>query len=64
LCTNVPLKTLSFDSAEIQVHQLVGSFVGDGLGIRVGSLLSGVGSRVVGNLVGLGLGNSEGLGEG
>jgi len=48
----------------MQEHQLVGTFVGDTLGIWVGSLLSGVGSRVVGNLVGLGLGNNEGLSEG
>jgi len=61
----MPLKAVaSFDSAEMQVHQLVGSLVGDRLGIWVGPLLTGVGLRVVGNLVGLGLGNSEGLGEG
>jgi len=48
----------------MQIHQLVGSFVGDTLGIWVGSLLTGVGSRVVGKLVGLGLGNNEGLSEG
>jgi len=35
--------------------------VGLGLGIKVGSADNGVGSRVLGNLVGLGLGTRDGI---
>jgi len=38
-----------------------GKAVGLGLGIRVGSAESGVGSKVVGSLVGLGVGIVEGI---
>ena len=48
----------------MQVHQLVGDWVGEKLGVNVSSALIGVGSRVVGIFVGLGLGIDEGLDEG
>lgn len=40
---------------------VVGSAVGAGDGIKVGSSLNGVGSKVVGYLVGAGVGNVEGI---
>jgi len=55
---------VAVEFTEMQVHQSEGDWVGDIVGARVGSLLWGVGSRVVGNFVGLGLGIIEGLDEG